>query len=107
MTTVAEQAHRKASTTILDWMQDECPLELVSKILAFSGPQIVMALSKTNRHWHHVMEQEAVWKSLCEDLYKVCYCFLLIGRPVVVYECSIGTAFFADTMLLRSYFSSI
>jgi len=45
-------------------------MDIVSKILAFSGPQIALALSRTCHFWHDVMDDESTWRTMCEELYK-------------------------------------
>lgn len=55
----------------LAWLEQECPGDIVPKILAFCGPQLVAALSKTNKHWNTVVHQEKTWRIMCEELYKV------------------------------------
>jgi hypothetical protein len=57
---------------VLQWLQSFCPEDVLPKVLAFAGPQKTAALSKTNRHWHAVMQKEGTWRVLCEELYKVC-----------------------------------
>jgi hypothetical protein len=61
----------KQSCSVFDWLENECPSDIVPKILAFCGPQQVSALSKTNRHWNTVVRQEQTWRVMCEELYKV------------------------------------
>jgi hypothetical protein len=56
----------------LDWLEKECPSDVVPKILAFCGPQQVASLSITNKHWNSVIRQEKTWRVMCEELYKVC-----------------------------------
>jgi hypothetical protein len=60
---------------VINWMSSEggCPSDVVPKILAFCGPQMVALLSQTNRHWRDVCLAESTWRILCEDLYKVRY----------------------------------
>jgi hypothetical protein len=57
---------------IIEWMQAECPVGILPLILAFAGPQTSMALSRTNQFWNHVLQDDATWRVLCEELYKVC-----------------------------------
>ena len=56
---------------VMQWMQNDCPKDVVPSILAFAGPQKVATIGKTNRFWRQVMEQEETWSRLCESLYKV------------------------------------
>jgi len=55
---------------VMQWMQSDCPKDVVPSILAFAGPQKVATIGKTNRFWRQVMEQEETWSRLCESLYK-------------------------------------
>ena len=61
----------KDATSPLAWLEQDCPCDLVPKILAYCGPQQVAALSKTSKHWNNVAHQEKTWRILCEELYKV------------------------------------
>jgi hypothetical protein len=56
---------------ILEWMQAECPVGILPRILAYAGPQTSMALSKTNHFWNQVLQDDATWRVMCEELYKV------------------------------------
>ncbi len=56
---------------VMQWLQSDCPQDLVLRVLAFAGPQTASALSKTNRYWKEVMDEEQTWRVLCEQLYKV------------------------------------
>ena len=60
------------SLDIMEWLQQDCPQDLLPKILAFTGPQMIARLFETNRFWYGVISQERTWKVLCQDLYKVC-----------------------------------
>ena len=61
----------KGLVSPLEWLEKECPNDIVPKILAFCGPQKVAALSKTNKHWNAVVRHEQTWRVMCEELYKV------------------------------------
>lgn len=54
----------------LEWLEKECPDDVVPKVLAFCGPQQVAALSKTNKHWNKVAHEEKTWRVMCEEMYK-------------------------------------
>lgn len=56
---------------ILEWLQKECPADVLPVVLAFAGPQQVSALSKTNKHWNSLILREGTWRVMCEGLYKV------------------------------------
>ena len=56
---------------IMHWMQNDCPNDVIPLILAFAGPQRIAIIGRTNRFWRQVTEQEATWRRLCEELYKV------------------------------------
>ena len=53
------------------FLQEDCPEDVLPLILAFAGPQSAAVLYRTNRHWKNVMDEEATWKVLCQELYKV------------------------------------
>jgi len=55
----------------MQWMQNDCPKDVVPLILAFTGPQKIATIGKTNRFWSELIEQESTWRRLCEMLYKV------------------------------------
>lgn len=59
------------SNNLFEWMQTECPGEILPRILAFTGPQMAQTLSRTNRFWKKVLDDDATWRVLCEELYKV------------------------------------
>jgi len=59
-----------SAPNVMQWMQKDCPKDVVPLILAFAGPQKVAAIGKTNRFWCQVMDQEETWSRLCESLYK-------------------------------------
>ena len=55
----------------LVFLQEQCPEDVLPLILAFAGPQKAAALYRTNRHWKNILEEEATWKVMCKELYKV------------------------------------
>jgi hypothetical protein len=62
----------EASTpNVMEFLIDMCPEDVLPKILAFAGPQKTAALSKVNRVWRDVINEDWTWRVLCEDLYKV------------------------------------
>ena len=60
-----------ANETLMQFLQEDCPEQVLPKILACCGPQQIAALNQTNKHWHSIIRKEATWKVLCEELYKV------------------------------------
>lgn len=60
----------KGFSSPLEWLEKECPSDILPKVLAFCGPQQVAALSKTNKHWNAIVHQEKTWRVMCEELYK-------------------------------------
>lgn len=62
---------------LFSFLQDSCPSDLLPKILAFCTPQTVAALSRVNWTWHRLIMDDATWRVLCEELYKVSasFCF--------------------------------
>ena len=61
-----------ASSNLMQWLQSDCPQDLLPRILCFCGPQMTATLSRTNRYWHDIISREDTWQTLCEELYKVC-----------------------------------
>ena len=74
----ADTAQQHQTTSIVQWLETDCPQDVVPKILAFCGPQKTAALGRTNRHWRNVMQQEGTWRVLCEELYKVRETFVFV-----------------------------
>ena len=58
-------------STLMQWLQRECPKDVVPKVLAFCGPQTTAKLQQSNRFWRDLVSSEATWRVLCEELYKV------------------------------------
>jgi len=54
----------------MHWIEKQCPVDVIPKILSFAGPQSMQVLNLTSRHWRSVMEEESTWKVLCEDYHK-------------------------------------
>ena len=69
------------------FLQEDCPEDVLSLIVAFMGPQQAAVLHRTNRHWKNIMEEEATWKVLCKELYKVSrFMFCVIGAEHYGYK---------------------
>lgn len=66
-----KQPRQHDPNNVLHWLEDSCPLEIVSQVLACSGPQMAATLSRTNKFWHQVLQEESTWRTMCEALYKV------------------------------------
>jgi hypothetical protein len=50
------------------WFENDCPKELVAKVLAFAGPREVSALSEvTTAAWSDLMRSEALWRVLSQN----------------------------------------
>ena len=58
-------------STLMQWLQRECPKDVVPKVLAFCGPQATAKLQQSNRFWRDLVSSEETWRVLCEELYKV------------------------------------
>ena len=57
---------------VVQWLEACCPNDVVPKVLAFCGPQMVNTLMGTNRYWYQLIAQtDSTWRSLCEGMYKV------------------------------------
>lgn len=67
-----------SSAHLMEWLQTDCPQDLLPKILAFSGPQLTVRLSQTNKFWHRVVSQEQTWRTLSEELYKVSFVVVIL-----------------------------
>ena len=61
-----------AAANPLRFLQQDCPQDVLPLVLAFCGPQTAAVLQQTNRHWFTILQEEATWKVLCKELYKVC-----------------------------------
>ena len=68
---------------VLQWLTVACPTDVLPHVLAFCGPQLTQQLQGVNRFWFKTIGNEATWRILCQDLYKVnwnksncepCYC---------------------------------
>jgi len=68
--TKSSRSSSSSSLNLVQWLEHECPFDVVPKVLAFMGPQSFAALSRTNRHWKGLLQLESTWKVLCEELYK-------------------------------------
>jgi len=55
---------------MMEWLQEDCPQDLLPRILAYAGPQITANLSRTCKFWNEVVGKESTWKVLSQDLYK-------------------------------------
>ena len=60
-----------AASNPLRFLQQDCPEDVLPLILAFAGPQTAAVLHRTNCHWKNIVQEEATWKVLCKELYKV------------------------------------
>lgn len=60
-----------ATKNVLEWMKDDAPPELLPRILSFCGSRRLCALSKVNRKWNAIVNDESVWRVMCEDTHKV------------------------------------
>jgi len=56
---------------VLQWMKDDAPPELLPRILSFCGSRRLCALSKVNRKWNSIINDESIWRVMCEDTHKV------------------------------------
>lgn len=65
----------RPNNSVLQWLQTECPQDLVRKVIALAGPQTAASLAKTNQYWKAVMDEEETWRALCEELYKVSHSY--------------------------------
>lgn len=55
----------------MSFLQDSCPSELLPKILAYCTPQKIATLSRVDWTWYRIIMDDATWRVLCEELYKV------------------------------------
>jgi hypothetical protein len=56
---------------VLQWMKDDAPPELLPRILSYCGSRRLTALSKVNRKWSSIINEESIWRVMCEDTHKV------------------------------------
>jgi hypothetical protein len=71
--TETTESSEASTPNVMDFLIGVCPEDVLPKILAFAGPQKTAALSKVNRVWRDVINEDWTWRVLCEDLYKVCF----------------------------------
>lgn len=57
----------KAKRTVMDWLYDDAPLDVLPSVLSFAGSRTVAALSKVSKAWRTLALSEPVWQKLCED----------------------------------------
>jgi hypothetical protein len=69
--TETTESSEESTPNVMEFLIDVCPEDILPKILAFAGPQKTVALSKVNRVWRDVIDEDWTWRVLCEDLYKV------------------------------------
>ena len=56
----------------LEWIQEELlPKDIFPTILSFAGPKAISSLSLTSKTWKKLVLEEPVWRTLCEETYKV------------------------------------
>jgi hypothetical protein len=67
--------------SVMEFLTDICPEDILPKILAFAGPQKTAALSKVNSAWRDVIAEDSTWRVLCEDLYKVRFLSIIASFP--------------------------
>ncbi|GAX22970.1 hypothetical protein FisN_15Hh135 [Fistulifera solaris] len=60
----------EAPPNVLEWLQSSCPADLIPKVLAFAGPQMMSRLNQTNRFFHETIQKDETWRVVCEELYK-------------------------------------
>ena len=60
-----------ATMNVVTFMQEECPYDVLPKIMAYAGPQMAAVLNRTNRFWRETFQEESTWRIMCEELYKV------------------------------------
>lgn len=84
-----QQTNNTTSThlNILEWLQRDCPLDVIPLVLSFGGPQTAAAVSRTNRQWHAVVAREATWRGMCEGLYKVWMLYVYFYIYIYIYCC--------------------
>lgn len=59
------------NVNVLQWLKDDAPPELLPRILSFCGSRRLSALSKVNRKWNSIINDESIWRVMCEDAHKV------------------------------------
>jgi hypothetical protein len=79
--TVTTESEEPSTPSVMEFLTDICPEDILPKILAFAGPQKTAALSKVNRVWRDVIAEDSTWRVLCEELYKVCFLNIIASSP--------------------------
>jgi hypothetical protein len=69
--TMSELDVAAADNALFRFLENECPQDVLPKILAYAGPRKAAALRQTNRFWKNVTNKEGTWRVMCEELYKV------------------------------------
>lgn len=59
-----------SSESILTWIERDAPQDIIPKILSFAGPKKVQVLSKLNKTWRDMCLDDAVFKTMSEELGK-------------------------------------
>jgi len=68
---VVVRGGRAMIKNVLQWMKDDAPPELLPRILSFCGSRRLNALSVVNKKWNAIINEESVWRVMCEDTHKV------------------------------------
>lgn len=67
-----DTAETDTAVGVVGWLRDQCPDDVLPKVLAFCAPSTAAALKRTCRYFYDILNQEETWKVLCEEHYKVC-----------------------------------
>ena len=55
------------SQSIMHWLHDEAPQDIIPKIISYLGPQKHLIMSRLNKSWRKICLSEGVFRTLCED----------------------------------------
>mmetsp|Transcript_23490 Transcript_23490/g.52047 ORF Transcript_23490/g.52047 Transcript_23490/m.52047 type:complete len:811 (-) Transcript_23490:168-2600(-) len=64
-TSVAAKYSDPAS--ILVWLHDDAPQDILPRVLSFAGSRKISTLSRTSKSWRTICLSETVWQTACED----------------------------------------
>mmetsp|Transcript_1867 Transcript_1867/g.2709 ORF Transcript_1867/g.2709 Transcript_1867/m.2709 type:complete len:167 (+) Transcript_1867:325-825(+) len=67
------------TSALLSFLQNECPFDLIPKIMSFAGHETVRNMTCCSKDWKSIIEFEGlVWKQVCTDTYKVGFSLIFV-----------------------------
>lgn len=65
------------AVSVLQWLHDEAPQDILPRVLSFAGSRKIDALSRTCKSWRSMTLSDSVWRTACEDTAK-----WKVGQPL-------------------------